>query len=55
MKPYMIEVRDMQMCMKKNLYFLKLLREIIGLFVFSRYPIHIDLVSTTPPKPQHGF
>ena len=24
-------------------------------FCFPRYPIHIDLVSTTPPKPQHGF
>ena len=46
----------MQMCMKKNLYFSNAFKGDNWTFVFfSRYTLHTDLVSATPPKPPHGF
>ena len=52
MKIYMVEVDNMQICMKKNLYILIASKGDNWTFVFSRYTLHIyvDLVmiSVTP-------
>ena len=44
----------MQLCMKKNLYFLTVSQGDNWTF-FSHYTFHIDLVSITPPKLPYEF
>ena len=55
MKLYMIEVYNMQMCMKKNLLILMASKGDNWTFIFCRYTLHVDLVSPIPPKPQYVF
>ena len=55
MKLYMIEVDNMQMCMKKNLCFPNAFKGDNWTFVFSHDTLHTDPVSATPPKSPHGF
>ena len=55
MKLYMVEVDNMQMCMKKNFSILMASKGDNWTSVFSDYTLHVDLVSATPPKPQDGF
>ena len=55
MIPYMIEVHNMQMCMKKNIYFLIASKGDNWTFIFFCYSLHKDLVSAAPPKLPQGF
>ena len=55
MIPYMSEVHNMQMCMKKNIYFLIASKGDNWTFIFFCYSLHKDLVSAAPPKLPQGF